>query len=192
MSKTENKHRKVLPETAQRESSSDREPNMVCLKGCLPDTFAPILGALVAMNKTPYPTSTGFFGGKACVITTHNLLRSLVAQVSAAAGTQALVPHPDPGLTLQPWILTTSGNCRAHIDSDASSIQSLLICIKTDNPYTVQLLSTHQKQPVWITYTMNTGDFLVFPANSTHRCVAESDNARVILNLLCVKAEDAH
>ena len=90
------------------------------------------------------------------------------------------------------WLVENSyGTCTPHIDygGKKKGIWSFLYCISTDKPYFMEFsplkLGGEHAFANPRRVKMTSGSWIVFPSRVYHRCVADMENKRTIINCLC-------
>jgi hypothetical protein len=89
------------------------------------------------------------------------------------------------------WLLFTRGVCKKHYDCKEKGVFTLVVCLKTDEPYRMAIshrrdyLEGDTMKPEHCReVTLDQNEYLVFPSCMWHKCIAEESNARVIVNTL--------
>ena len=152
-------------------------------QGMLTESQLESASTLVGLCKKPHPRAVSVKerGAKAYAImgtAGETILRSLITEI-----TGRFLYAPDDEAS--PWILRTHGTCVPHVDLQTPMIFTLVLCIATDEPYDMKISPNKVYEATQTrTVTLDTGSFILFPANVSHECVAARSNKRIILNAM--------
>lgn len=187
--------RKALPKSAYDyrrrhgvfpSASVDRQlEGIIRASGNLTPTALHSASTLVKLCRKRHPRAVGVKdkGAKAFAImgtAGETILRSLVTELT---GRTLYAPDDEAS----PWLLRTRGTCVPHVDLQTPMVFTLVICIATDEPYVMKISSNKVYEPTKTReVTLDTGSFILFPANVSHECVAAESNNRTIINAMTV------
>ena len=170
-------------------SSTDQLDVVIRDQGTLPSHLQALAAGLPDLCTVPYRHSVALKNSGAQAFEVlgtpgEPILERLAFELT---GMRPIIPEP----TDRPWLLKTRGTCKPHTDVEQKGVFTLVVCISTMQPYEMAISRRRElyqderlRADQYRKISLDTFDYLVFPACMYHKCIALESNKRVILNTL--------